>query len=188
MEVEGLKKGRFWTFGVVDRGGISLLRMSTADEQAADLWVQVCPAHAALPFPGVKPEEHANRRQSAAWLMCSCDVCGAPGARADRAGAGQHAACKAATSSMDFQHEHLRGCAGADGGRVRDARAQRALPHALAAAQRRRAMGAAPLSVAVTRARVPDPAYLVPADLAMRMSRAACFPWPQDRMNTYHPT
>ena len=46
MEVEGLKKGRFWTFGVVDRGGISLLRMSTADEEAADLWVQASPAHA----------------------------------------------------------------------------------------------------------------------------------------------
>ncbi|KAK9820951.1 hypothetical protein WJX81_004802 [Elliptochloris bilobata] len=40
VEVEGQKKGRFWTFGVVDRGGISLLRMSTADEHAADAWVK----------------------------------------------------------------------------------------------------------------------------------------------------
>jgi hypothetical protein len=40
VEVEGLKKDRFWTFGVVDRGGISLMRLSTADGQAADAWVQ----------------------------------------------------------------------------------------------------------------------------------------------------
>ncbi len=43
VEVEGLKKARFWTFGVVDRGGISLMRMSTADGQAADAWVQARP-------------------------------------------------------------------------------------------------------------------------------------------------
>ena len=40
VEVEGVKKDRFWTFGVVDRGGISLMRLSTADGQAADAWVQ----------------------------------------------------------------------------------------------------------------------------------------------------
>ena len=75
MEVEGLKKGRFWTFGVVDRGGISLLRMSTADEQAADLWVQVRPAHAAVLTPGVRSKECAQRRQLRAFSYC--DLCGA---------------------------------------------------------------------------------------------------------------
>jgi len=44
VEVEGLKKERFWTFGVVDRGGISLMRLSTADGQAADAWVQALAA------------------------------------------------------------------------------------------------------------------------------------------------
>ena len=76
MEVEGLKKGRFWTFGVVDRGGISLLRMSTADEEAADLWVQVGPAHAVV-LTTSKCLNNAHHRQPEAWSLCCCVVCGA---------------------------------------------------------------------------------------------------------------
>lgn len=42
MEWEGKKKNHFYCFSVVDRSGLSLMRMSTSDANDAAVWVQVC--------------------------------------------------------------------------------------------------------------------------------------------------
>lgn len=41
MEVEGKKRGKYWTFSVVDPSGLNLLRMSSENEKEAGKWVQV---------------------------------------------------------------------------------------------------------------------------------------------------
>ena len=41
VELEGKKRGRYWTFSVVDPSGLSLLRMSTESEKEAEKWVEV---------------------------------------------------------------------------------------------------------------------------------------------------
>ena len=45
MEWEGKKKDHFHCFSVVDRSGLSLMRMSTSDANDAAVWVQVCLQH-----------------------------------------------------------------------------------------------------------------------------------------------
>ncbi len=42
VEWEGKKKGKYTVFSVVDRTGLSLMRMSTSDGNEAIAWVQVC--------------------------------------------------------------------------------------------------------------------------------------------------
>lgn len=42
MEWEGRKKDNFFCFSVVDRSGLSLMRMSTSDANDAAVWVQAC--------------------------------------------------------------------------------------------------------------------------------------------------
>ena len=42
VEWEGTKKNHFHCFSVVDRSGLSLMRMSTSDANDAAVWVQVC--------------------------------------------------------------------------------------------------------------------------------------------------
>lgn len=39
VEVEGLKNRRYWTFGVVDRSGLSLIRLSSENQAEASKWV-----------------------------------------------------------------------------------------------------------------------------------------------------
>ena len=41
MEWEGKKKGQYHVFSVVDRTGLSLMRMSTSDPNEAEAWAQV---------------------------------------------------------------------------------------------------------------------------------------------------
>jgi hypothetical protein len=41
VEWEGKKKGKFFCFSVVDRAGLSLMRMSTSASNDATAWVQV---------------------------------------------------------------------------------------------------------------------------------------------------
>ncbi len=43
VEWEGRKKDNYFCFSVVDRSGLSLMRMSTSDANDAAVWVQVCP-------------------------------------------------------------------------------------------------------------------------------------------------
>lgn len=43
VEVEGRKRGKYWTFSVVDPSGLNLLRMSSENEREAGLWVEVLP-------------------------------------------------------------------------------------------------------------------------------------------------
>lgn len=39
LEVEGVKNRRFWTFGVADRSGLSLIRLSSESQEEADKWL-----------------------------------------------------------------------------------------------------------------------------------------------------
>lgn len=40
-QVEGMKRGRYWTFALVDPTGGSLLRMSTQNKPDGELWVSL---------------------------------------------------------------------------------------------------------------------------------------------------
>ncbi len=39
VEVEGIKNRRYWTFGVVDRSGLSLIRLSSENQAEANKWI-----------------------------------------------------------------------------------------------------------------------------------------------------
>ncbi len=41
VELEGQKRGKYWTFSIVDPSGLNLLRMSSENQAESEKWIRV---------------------------------------------------------------------------------------------------------------------------------------------------
>lgn len=76
LEVEGLKKGLYHTFGVVTRGSESLIRVSTSEAGTLALWVAKLQAAGCAPPRMLSPEARSRsplRSADVRWVRMRCN-------------------------------------------------------------------------------------------------------------------